>query len=242
MYIIILLLWRQRYLKIVWFHWFWRFSSRYQFMTIYGNKNWIFLTSLRSNSFLTCARILIWIVVFTYKFLVQYTWFCWDAFNKPVYILTRIYELKTYKRKEDQKNKFSNTICAPYVFTLYWWEVKSYVSMYVFHIQINGGLFLGAKYIVEKEFFMVWLFELLFLSIRHFNRKLKFQCYHYYLQHPRHILPFVVDLFELFAFFCSFLPSFSSFWKEIDLAFDRNPRQSCNEISSVTYHHNSYVC
>ena len=120
------------------------------------------------------------------------------------------------------------------------WRVM-YLCMF-FIYKSMGACFWGQSILWKRSFFMAWLFELLFLSICHFNRKLMFQCYHYYLQHPRHILPFVVDLFELFAFSCSFLPSFSSFWKEIDLAFDRNPRQSCNEISSVTYHHNSYVC
>ena len=162
------------------------------------------------------------------------------SFVKPVYILTRIYELKTYKRKEDEKNKFSNTnLCT---ISFYFVLMRSEeLCIYVFHIQIAGGLFQGKSMLWKMSLSMGWPFELLFLSICHFNRKLMFQCYHYYLQHPRHILPFVVDLFGLFAFFCSFLPSFSSFWKEIDLAFDRNPRQSCNKISFNTYLYHPYV-
>ena len=132
------------------------------------------------------------------------------SFVKPVYILTRIYELKTYKRKEDEKNKFSNTnLCT---ISFYFVLMRSEeLCIYVFHIQIAGGLFQGKSMLWKMSLSMGWPFELLFLSICHFNRKLMFQCYHYYLQHPRHILPFVVDLFGLFAFFCSFLPSFSSF-------------------------------
>ena len=132
------------------------------------------------------------------------------SFVKPVYILTRIYELKTYKRKEDKKNKFSNTnLCT---ISFYFVLMRSEeLCIYVFHIQIAGCLFLGKSMLWKMSLSMGWPFELLFLSICHFNRKLMFQCYHYYLQHPRHILPFVVDLFGLFAFFCSFLPSFSSF-------------------------------
>ena len=179
-------------------------------MTIYINKEWIFLTSLRSYSFLTGVCITIWKVIFTHRFLVQYTRVCWDAFIKSVYILTRIYELKTYKRKEYEKNKFSNTnLCT---ISFYFVLIRSEeLCIYVFHIQIAGGLFQGKSMLWKMSLSMGWPFELLFLSICHFNRKLMFQCYHYYLQHPRHILPFVVDLFGLFAFFCSFLPSFSSF-------------------------------
>ena len=199
-------------------------------MTMYINKEWLFLTSLRSYSFLTCVCITIWKLIVTHRFLVQYTRVCWDAFIKSVYILTRIYELKTYKRKEDEKNKFSNTNLCTISFYLCINE-KWRVMYLCFSYTNSWGLVSGENMLWKMSLSMGWPFELLFLSICHFNRKLMFQCYHYYLQHPRHILPFVVDLFGLFAFFCSFLPSFSSFWKEIDLAFDRNPRQSCNKIS-----------
>ena len=88
---------------------------------------------------------------FTYKFLVQCTWFCWDALILPVYILPKIYELKTYKRKEDKKNKFSNTnLCTiSFYFVL---MRREELRIYVFHILMAGGLFLWAKHFVEKEF------------------------------------------------------------------------------------------
>ena len=120
-------------------------------MTMYINKEWLFLTSLWSYSFLTCFCITIWKVIFTHRFLVQYTRVCWDAFIKSVYILTRIYELKTYKRKEDEKNKFSNTnLCT---ISFYFVLMRSEeLCIYVFHIQIASGLFLGEKHVMENEF------------------------------------------------------------------------------------------